>query len=90
MDRSRGSQGPAIGTDIEVPLSVVSEVAAGEHAIRRRISFAHGDMRGDALTQQPCKQFADSVGGIGCEPIGLEIKPLLGASSIVLLDATSS
>src|SRR2546423_783214 len=34
MDRSRGSQGPAIGTDIEVPLRVISEVATGEHAVR--------------------------------------------------------
>jgi chaperonin GroEL len=44
MDRSRGSQQLAIGTDIDVPLSLVREFATGEHAIRRWISFPHGDI----------------------------------------------
>ena len=64
MDRSRGSQELAIGTDIDVPLSVVAEVAPGERAIRRWISFPHRDMRRDAFAQQPCEQFAVSAGGI--------------------------
>src|ERR1700731_2999770 len=71
MDCSRGSQEPAIGTDIDIPLRVISEVATGEHAISRWIPFPHGDMRRDVLAQQPRKQFAGAVGGIGCEPIRL-------------------
>jgi pilus assembly protein Flp/PilA len=38
-------------------------------------------MRRDALAQQPCKQFAGAVGGIGGEPIRLEIKPSFGAKN---------
>jgi hypothetical protein len=33
MDCSRGSQQLAIGTDIDLPLSVVCEFATGEHAL---------------------------------------------------------
>ena len=55
MDRSRGSQQLAIGADIDVPLSGVREFATGELAIGRWISFPHGDMRRDALAQQPCQ-----------------------------------
>src|ERR1700727_3183747 len=43
VDCSRGSQEPAIGTDIDVPLRVISEVATREDAISRWIPFPHGD-----------------------------------------------
>src|ERR1700757_3031132 len=71
MNRSRSSQELAIGADIDVPLSIVSEFATGEHAIKRWMSFPHRDMRRDAFAQQPCKQFAGSIGGISREPIRL-------------------
>jgi hypothetical protein len=51
VDCPGGSQEPTIRTDIDVPHGVVSELATGEHAASRRISFPHGDMRRDVLAQ---------------------------------------
>src|SRR5262245_66396063 len=79
MDCSRGSQWPAIRTDIAVACGVVSEVATGEHAISPFVSFPHRNMRRDLLVQEPSKQLARSVSSIGCKPLRLQAEHHLGS-----------
>src|SRR4051812_24257917 len=79
MDRSRGSQRPTVRTDIEVAFGVIREVEAGEHAISSLVSLPHWDMRRDLLVQQPSKQLARSISGVGCKALRPQAECLFGS-----------
>src|SRR5438105_12367372 len=58
---------------------IISEVEAGEHAISWLVSLPYGNMGRGALVQEPSKQLAGSIGGIGREPLRLQAERCLAS-----------
>src|ERR1700730_9541252 len=77
MDRSRGPQRFAVRTEIDVALGVVGEIGAREHAVSSLVPLPYGNMRCNALVQEPGKHPTGSIGCIGGEPFRLHAECLL-------------
>jgi len=60
------------------------------NASRSFVSLPYGNMRRDVFVQEPGKQLAHSVSGIGGEPLRLQASAFSGRSIMVLVAATSS
>src|SRR5713226_7725359 len=79
VDPAGACQQLALGTDVDIAFFVEGEVGSGERAVLAGTHVPDGDMRRDALSNQPAEELTGAICRISSETVRFKSQSFLGS-----------